>query len=184
MEINQDLISIENLMVAFNAVCFGLLLVAMAYWILLPFITTPFFASSAKEILTLFELGDVDAKDVVVDLGSGDGRVALAASRVCRRAVGIEINPFLTLFSRFMAVLSANGEVKFKNKSYWRENLSPYDVVYLYLSPPQLRKLQPKLEKELAPGTRVISNSYKLANWKAKKAVDNKYYLYVIGEHK
>lgn len=174
----------EALIVLFNGLCLGLLLVAIVYWIAMPIITSPYFASSSREIIEIFDLADLSEKDVAVDLGSGDGRVALAASRVCRRAVGIEINPFLTLVSRLMALLSANGEVEFKHKNFWHENLAPYDVIFMYLSPKQVNKLALKLAQELAPGSRVVSHSYKIKDWKAQQVVDNKYYLYVIGKHK
>jgi 16S rRNA G966 N2-methylase RsmD len=161
-----------------------LVLFELIYWLFVPIISAPFYASSSQDILKMFELANLGQKDVVIDLGSGDGRVALAASRIAKQAVGIEINPFLTIISRFMALISTNGRVKFINNNFWKENLARYDVIFMYLSPGQNAKLRKKFEKELAPGTKIVTNSFKIKGWKAKKQLDDRYYLYVIGKHK
>jgi hypothetical protein len=175
---------VEVFLIVTNLTCFGILVLALIYWFLYPIFSAPFYASSSRQILKLFDIAYLGPEDRFIDLGSGDGRVALAASRVCTKAVGIEVNPFLTLFSRFMALLSVNGQVEFKNKNLWNENLSTYDVVYVYLSKNMNQKVASKLDKELVPGSRVICNNYRIKDWKPSQIADNRYYLYVIGEHK
>ena len=176
----------EFLLTFLNLGCTLLIILLIVYWLLSPLITTPFLVSSNKDILKLFELSKLSKKDAVIDLGSGDGRIVLAASRVAKYAVGIEHNPFLTFFSRFMAIISANGEVKFKNKNYWNEQLSEYDVVFLYLMPKDLVDLKKKFERELSPGARIVSNKFQIKGWKPKKKeiIGKKaYYLYEFGSH-
>jgi len=157
----------------------------LIYWLIVPILTTPFFISSIKDMLATFELAKLQSTDRMVDLGSGDGRVVLAASRVCDYAEGVEINPFLTLFARFMAVISANGSLRFKNQDFWQVDLSSFDVVFIYLSPSSLWKLKLKLAKELQSGTRIVSHSFKIKGWNAVDTIKvgkKTHYLYIMGQ--
>ncbi len=172
----------ELLAIIVLASCSALILGFIIYWVVYPVFSSPFLTSTSEDMLKMFELADLSRDDDFVDLGSGDGRVTLAASRVARKAVGIEHNPFLTIFSKFMEIISANGEVEFKNKSYFDENLSEFEVVFLYLMPNDLKNLKAKLEKELAPGTRVVTKKFKIPGWEVSKTKDKKYYLYVVGQ--
>lgn len=177
----MDVLSLFNGILSIT--CLSLLILFLIYWLVVPVLTAPFFISSIKDMLAMFELADLGPEDKVVDLGSGDGRVVLAASRVAKSAVGIEINPFLTLFSRFMAVMSANGKIKFKNKDMFKENLKKYNVVFIYLLPSSLEKLKQKLQTELEPGTRVVTHSFAIKGWEPKntKKIENRtHYLYII----
>ncbi len=174
----------EELNVIFSIGLVVLLALLLVYWLFAPIITAPFFVSSSKDLLAMFSLVDLKRKDRLIDLGSGDGRAVLAASRVCEFAQGVEINPFLTLFSRFMAIMSANGKIKFINKNFLDVEIKEFNVVFIYLSPKYLNKLKIKLEKELKPGTRVVTNKFKIKGWKEEKNQDSKYFLYVIGKHK
>ncbi len=168
-----------------NVGCIVIFVFVIAYWIFAPILSAPYLATSVKDMLVMFSLADLGPSDHVVDLGSGDGRITLTASRVAASAVGVDHNPFLTLLSRFIAVLSPNGEVKFKNKSYMNENLSGYDVVFLYLMSADLKKLKDKFHSELAPGSRVVSNSFRIPGWRpivTRKQGKKNIYLYVIGK--
>lgn len=176
--------NVPELTLIVNFLCLILLFGFVIYTVVIPFFTVPFIASSTKAMLKMFELADITAKDDVVDLGSGDGRFVLAASRLAKSATGIEHNPYLTLFSRFLAIISTNGVVKFKHKSYFKEDLSKYDVVFCYLFPSHMEKLKAKFEKELKPGSRIVTNTFKIKGWKSTKSIDKLYHLYIIGSHK
>jgi hypothetical protein len=177
----------EYFLILFNFSCLTLLALIFVYWFFYPIISAPFHPSSNEDILKMFSLAKLDRKDKFIDLGSGDGRAVLAASRVCDYAVGVEHNPFLNLFARFMAIISANGELKFKNKNLWKEDLGEYDVIFIYLLPTYMKKLKLKLERECKPGTRIVTNSFPLDGWKAArkqaaKSGNKHYYLYEIGK--
>lgn len=107
----------------------------------------------------------IDKKDVVYDLGSGDGTfIIVAAKEFGARAVGIEIDPFRYFWSRFE--LKRNGlgsRVLVKRKNFFKEDLSDATIVFLYLVPKALEKLKPKLLKELKPGTRVATYKYDIS---------------------
>lgn len=165
-----------------NISCVVILVGIVVYWIAAPIISAPFHPSSSKDILEMFELASLDRTDKFVDLGSGDGRAVLAASRVCEEAVGIEHNPFLTLISRFIAIVSSNGKLKFKHKSFWKENLAPYDVIFVYLLPSEMAKLKEKFAHECKTGTRIVTNRFRIKGWKEETSIDGKYHLYVVGK--
>lgn len=167
--------------------CLLLLALIFVYWLIAPIISAPFHPSSTKDVLEMFDLARLDRKDRFIDLGSGDGRAALAASRVCEYAEGIEHNPFLTIFARFMALISANGKLKFRNTSFWRVNVAKFDVIFVYLLPGQMKQLAGKLEEEAAPGTRVVTNSFSIPGWKpveVRNSGSKRYFLYELGKHK
>lgn len=165
---------VATITVFLNVLCLVLLIGFTIYTVVIPFFTVPFVASSTKSMLKMFELAEIGPNDDVVDLGSGDGRFVLAASRLSKSATGIEHNPYLTLYSRFMAVISTNGVVKFKQKSYFKEDLSKYDVVFCYLFPGHMEKLREKFEKELKPGSRIVTNTFTIKGWKPAKSMNKR----------
>lgn len=157
----------------------------IVYWLVAPMISVPFYPSSTTDIIKMFELAKLSRQDKVIDLGAGDGRLVLAASRICKSAVGVEHNPFLNLFAKFIEILSTNGPVEFKHKSFWEENLAEYDVVFAYLYPSVLKKLKAKFTAELTPKTRIVTHSFKIPGWKVQEELiseKDKYYLYVVGQ--
>jgi trans-aconitate methyltransferase len=115
----------------------------------------------------MLKLAHVTAADVVYDLGSGDGRIVmLAAQKYGARAVGVEIDPALVEISRRIA---ADGEVAdratFLQSDLFETDISPATVVTLYLSPSVNARLEPKLRRELRPGTRIVSHQFPMPDW-------------------
>lgn len=172
------------IIIGVNGLCLLLLLGFVFYTIIMPFFSAPFYASSNAAMLKMLELAHLTNTDKVVDLGSGDGRLVIAASRLSKEAVGVEHNPYLTLLSRIRAIISPNGKLKIKNKSLWHENLATYDVVFCYLFPSYMEKLKQKFEKELAPGSRIVTNTFRIKGWQESANIDGRYHLYIIGKHK
>jgi len=165
--------------------CLMLISGVLIYFVVGPIFSAPYKPSKPEEVLSMLEVSNLKRTDKIVDLGSGDGRLVLAASRVCEKAVGIEINPFLNVFARVIEILSANGDVEFKNKSYWQENLGEYDVVFMYLLPSDIAKLKIKLEKELEKGARVVTHSFRVKGWEPTDMIElkgHKFYRYEIGK--
>jgi SAM-dependent methyltransferase len=115
----------------------------------------------------MLALADVLPTDVVYDLGSGDGRIViLAAQKYGARAVGIELDPHLVEISRAVA---REGQVSdraaFVQGDLFQADISPATVVTLYLSYSVNRRLEPKLRKELRPGTRIVSHQFTIGTW-------------------
>jgi len=127
-----------------------------------PYVPTP--PEIVAEMLRQTRVG---RDDVVYDLGSGDGRIVIAAARdFGARGVGIELDAALVQQSRDAAFAAGLGErVTFVWKDIFDVDLSPATVVTIYLFPEVNARLVPKLRRELRPGTRVVSHEYPLGDW-------------------
>lgn len=137
-----------------------LLIVISLYWTRI--VGGPWVPSSMQMVRRMLEMAEVGPKDVVYDLGCGDGRMVLtAAMRYHARAVGIEIDPLRYLWCQFLiTVLGQRKRIRIIFGNLFTKDLSDADVVICYLMPDALAKLEKKLKKELQPGTRVVSNRF------------------------
>jgi SAM-dependent methyltransferase len=115
----------------------------------------------------MLRLADVTASDVVYDLGSGDGRILIAAARDRgARGVGLEIDPVLVAQSTERARrLGLADRLSFRQQDLFEADLTPATVVTLYLSPDLNRRLRPKLLSELRPGARIVSHNFDMGDW-------------------
>ncbi len=129
--------------------------------------------STPEHVRAMLELAGITKRDVVYDLGSGDGRLVIAAAKTYgARGVGIEIDP------KLVAEAAANAKsagvarlVRFRNEDLFTADIRKATVVTLYLWPSVNLKLRPKLWKDLKPGTRVVSNSHDMGDWKPEKTI-------------
>ena len=138
--------------------------------------------STVRKIL---KLGEIKKNDVVYDLGSGDGRVVIAASKEYgAKAVGIEKNPVLYRISDWNTKRHGlNGKIKLIKGDIFEQNFSDADAVIVYLTPRLNAKLKPKLERELRKGSKVISASHVFKGWKEVAKIKTGHfhsYLYQI----
>jgi protein-L-isoaspartate O-methyltransferase len=120
-------------------------------------------------ILTMAKL---TSKDFVVDLGSGDGRIVIAAARDFGvRALGIEYDPDMVALSRRNArEAGVAARVKFIQADLFDTDLRHADVVIMYLMPHLLARLRPRLQ-QLQPGTRLVSLSFGMSDWQPDERV-------------
>ena len=136
----------------------GLLVaVLVAAWLYGPdvcYAPTP--RETARLMLTMAKAGP---GTTVFDLGSGDGRLLIMAARdFGARAVGIEINPLRWLLGQVLITwYRVRGRVEIRRGSFFDLDLSEADIVACYLAPEAIRKLTPRLNRELKPGARVVS---------------------------
>ena len=135
----------------------------------------------------MLTLAGVNAKDLVYDLGCGDGRlVILAAKQYGARGVGIDIDPQRIKESTANARKEGvSSRVKFFNQDLFEANIGDATVVTLYLWPSVNMKLRPKLLHDLKPGTRVVSNMHDMGDWKPDKSIiadGHNIYLWTIPE--
>lgn len=127
------------------------------------------FVPTPQEVVdAMLKLAKVTKNDVVYDLGSGDGRIPITAAKTYgARGVGIDIDP--QRIQEAQANLKAAGvgdRVKFLNQDLFTTDISEATVVTLYLLPSLNLKLIPKLNKELKPGTRVVSHAFDMGSAK------------------
>lgn len=134
-----------------------------------PYVSTP------EEVVDqMLKVANVSSNDVLYDLGSGDGRIPIAAVQNygVSRAIGVEINPQLVQQSREKAQKQGvSDRVTFLQQDLFQTNLSDATVVTLYLLPRINRKLRPKLLRELKPGTRIVSHDFDMGNWKPNRVL-------------
>ena len=133
----------------------------------------PYVATPETVVDELLEIAKVSAKDVVYDLGSGDGRIVIAAAKhFGARGVGIEIDPERIREANENAAQAGVAHlVRFVEGDLFTADLREATVVTLYLLPEVNRQLLPKLLAELRPGTRIVSYRYPLGEWTPEKTV-------------
>ena len=133
------------------------------------------FVPTPQEVVdAMLQMANVTAKDVVYDLGSGDGRIPItAAQKYGARAVGIDIDPQrIKEANENLAKANVGDKVKFLNQDLFQTDLSQATVITLYLLPSLNVKLMPKL-KQLKPGTRIVSHSFDMGTeWPPEKTQD------------
>ena len=122
----------------------------------------------------MLKVANVTKSDVVYDLGSGDGRIPItAARRYGARGVGIDIDPARIAEANLNAKKEGvAGRVTFLNQDLFTADISDATVVTLYLLSSLNLKLLPKLNKELRPGTRVVSHAFDMGSIKPRRTVD------------
>ncbi|MBX4191374.1 MAG: 50S ribosomal protein L11 methyltransferase [Candidatus Doudnabacteria bacterium] len=146
-----------------------LIILLVAYYLGI-FRGAPFVPTQRKNLEKMIELAEIKRGEKLADLGSGDGRILIAAVRAGAIAHGYEINPLLIWYSRYKikkAGLSDKAFVHWKN--FWLENFRQYDVVTVFGITGIMERLESKLLTELKPGSRVVSNIFKFPNWEGKK---------------
>ena len=132
-----------------------------------------FVPTSHRVVDAMLSLARVTADDVVYDLGSGDGRIVIAAAqKYGARGVGIELDPALVKSAtRRARKAGVADKVTFRQEDLFKADLSDATVVTLYLSGSINFRLEPKLMKELKPGTRIISHRFEMRGWEAEREV-------------
>ncbi len=127
-----------------------------------PYVPTP-----PDLVEKMLDLAQVTASDFLIDLGCGDGRIALAAARRGARALGVDINPLriqeASAAARFAGMES---RVVFRRQDLFRTPIYEASVIALYLLPRINLALRPRLLTELRPGSRVVSHAFHMGDWR------------------
>jgi len=134
---------------------------------------SPFYPTEPKIVERLVKLAEIKPGDIIYDLGSGDGRIVIAAALVGAKAYGVEIDLLRCLYSRLWIKifgLSKNAEII--KKSFYDVDLSKADVVFMFLLPETMEKLEEKLKRELKKGTKIVSYAFAFEDWKPVKVDD------------
>lgn len=113
----------------------------------------------------MLDLAKVTPKDFVIDLGSGDGRMVVAAAKRGARALGVEFNPqMVELSKRNAAREGVSAKARFVQGDMFGADISRATVLALFLLPDNLSRLRSKLF-DLEPGTRIVSNTFEIEGW-------------------
>lgn len=139
----------------------------------------PYFETSRYRVETIVEISGIKKGEKVADLGSGDGRIAIAFAKVGAVAVGFELDEiYIKKSQEYIKKEKLTDKISIYKQDFWDADLSEYDVVAVYPMPDIMEVLQEKLKKELRIGARVLTNYYMFPNWHYEKSKNN-IYLYI-----
>lgn len=144
-----------------------------------PYVPTP-----DKVVRRMLDMAAVQPTDFVVDLGAGDGRIAVTAARDygARGAFGVDIDPQRIREARENArQAKVEDRVEFAEQDLFKTDFSHATVLTMYLLPDVNLRLRPVILDKLAPGTRVVSHAFTMGDWEsdAQDRVDDRYSLYL-----
>ncbi len=148
---------LDVIILLMTVVIFGIALTFLIHlWWGVPYVPTPM-----PIVRAMVQAARLRPGQIVYDLGAGDARLLIEAKRAQSgiQAIGFEVVPTIWLLGVARIALS-RLKVSFYCKSLFSRNLSDADVIFLYLSPSMMKKLEQKFSSELRPGTRVISNGF------------------------
>ena len=152
-----------------------------------PWVPTP-----TNRVRKMLQLAKLKKGARVYDLGCGDGRLVHLASREHRaRATGLEFAPVIYAMAKciqpFQWLKGSRAEIKFRN--FYKVDLSDANVIVCYLLPFSMNKLRAKFERELTPGTKIISYAFKMDGWepihrerRIRKKAYGPIWIYEIGK--
>lgn len=149
-----------------------------------PYVTTP-----PQVVEEMLRLAGLRRNDLLYDLGCGDGRIVItAAKQIGARGVGIDIDPQrIAEAEKNAEAAGVTRRVVFRTDDLFEADISKATVVMLYLWPEVNLKLRPKLLRDLKPGTRVVSHSHSMGDWKPEKEIKvggHRIYLWTIPKKK
>jgi precorrin-6B methylase 2 len=131
----------------------------------------PYVPTTQVAVEAMLKLAGVTRDDVVYDLGCGDGRIVITAAKLYgARGVGIDIDPQRIREAHENAKRAGVEQlVRFEENDLFKANIREASVVTLFLLTSVNARLRPKLLQELRPGTRVVSNTFEMGDWKPEK---------------
>lgn len=157
----------------------------------------PFVPTTEEAVQAMLKLANVKKTDIVYDLGCGDGRIVVAAAKAFgAHAVGIDINPVRIAEAKENArKAGVENLVRFEENDLFKADIHEASVVTLFLLSSVNMKLRPKLLQDLKPGTRIVSNTFDMGDWKPDKEatvgnedensyLSHKLYLWTVPAHR
>ncbi|MFA5029456.1 MAG: hypothetical protein WC518_01740 [Patescibacteria group bacterium] len=148
----------------------------------------PFVSTSRRGFDAISQLAEIKPGDIIYDLGCGKAHFLIqTVKKHNARGIGYELALWPYLWAKFN-VWRSRARVKIYRKNFFKASLNEADVVFCYLFPGTMVKLEPKFSVELRPNARVVVAAFQLPNLEPKKSVlinDNntklgKFYLYVF----
>lgn len=131
-------------------------------------VDVPYVPTTEEAVKAMLRLADVKKSDIVYDLGCGDGRIVIAAAKEYgARGVGIDIDPERIQEAEANAKKAGVEKlVRFEENDLFEADIHEATVVTLFLLNSVNLKLRPKLLRDLKPGTRIVSNTFSMGDWK------------------
>ena len=133
----------------------------------------PYVPTSQTTVDEMLKIANVTAKDYVIDLGSGDGRIVVSAAKLGATAMGVDINPQRIKESHENAkAAGVTDKVKFFQQDLFQTKFSDATVLTMYLLPSVNLRLRPTILNEMKPGTRIVSHDFDMGDWKPDQFKD------------
>jgi hypothetical protein len=152
------------IIVALVSLLVGTLFATTAYSV---FFGAPYVPTENARVDAMLRLAGLRPGERLVDLGSGDGRIVIAAAKAGAIAEGWEISPYLWLLSMWkIRRAGLQDRARIRLGSYWNERFDDADVVTLFLITMQMPRMERKLRGELRPGSRVASYAFPFPRWR------------------
>ena len=127
-----------------------------------PFVPTP-----RRAVDVMLDMAGVGPQDYLIDLGSGDGRIAVAAAQLGARALGVDLDPLRVAEAAAAArIAGVESRARFRRQDLFDTPIGEASVVTLYLLPEVNLRLRPRLLTELRPGTRIVSHAFDMGDWR------------------
>jgi len=149
----------------------GFIFLILGTFVIAGFSAAPWVPLWKKDIRRMLKLANVKPGEVVYDLGAGDGRIIIMASKEFgARSVGFEmaVLPYIIGYSRIL-LNRLGGKAKFAYKNFYKQSLADADVICTFLTPMAMKKLKPKFEKETKSGCRIVSYVFTVPGWQPSK---------------
>ena len=150
-----------------------------------PKLDAPYAVTDYQVVDAMLALAQVRPDDHVIDLGSGDGRILIAAARSHgARGLGVEIDPARIREAEANARAAGVGHrVSFRRQDLFETPLQEADVLTLYLTPEVNQRLRPRILSQMRPGTRVVSHDYDMGDWRwdtRQRVGSDTIYLWIV----
>ena len=143
---------------------------------------SPWWKTDKRASRAIIDLAKIKKTDIVYELGSGDGEFGLYLGKhTGAKFIGIEIDPLRHYVSKIRAAFLKENNVSFIKEDFKKVDLSKATMIYFYLVPAAIKRIMPKLKKELRSGTRIISYKYGIEGLKpVGENREHKLYLYIV----
>lgn len=132
----------------------------------------PYFETSRYRVHAMIDLAEIKPGEKAADLGTGDGRIAIALAKAGAIVTAYELDDKLRMLAKENAT-KEDLQINFLKKDFWEEDLSQFSIICCYPMPTIMGRLEKKLETELKPGSRVLLNYFPFLHWKEKARKDN-----------
>jgi len=149
-----------------------------------PELEVPFVPTPHALVQRMLDLAEVGPSDYLIDLGCGDGRIAVAAARRGARALGVDLDPLrIREASAAARIAGVEARASFRRQDLFATPIFEASVIALYLLPELNLRLRPRLLTELRPGARIVSHAFDLGDWRpeAEAALDGRrIFLWIV----
>ncbi|MBI5221384.1 MAG: hypothetical protein HY979_01085 [Candidatus Magasanikbacteria bacterium] len=131
------------------------------------FLGVPFLPTHRKQARKMMDMAQIKPGMKMIDLGSGAGRLLFLAANMGAQATGYELNPFLFIWTKFVIFLTDKKDrVKVFYRSIYEADIADADVIFLFLYPPHMKKLEAKIFSEAKPDVKILSYVFQFHNYK------------------